>query len=107
LLASNWGHSKFSLDLWKEDVAKITQSEGNLSLIMVWIDNQQGIVSNEVLKMLLKSGSPINHTDRDGGNMLWYANMRSTDLEGWKIMLDAGVKCNFIPQGRFGPQKTI
>ena len=76
---------------------------------MVWIDNQRNIevVDNIVLQMLLESGVPLNYTDRDGANLLWYAAMRPVDIMGWKMMLDAGVECKFTPQGRNGPESTI
>ncbi len=110
MLKTDWKPGKFSMSLWEDasDVTKITQSEGNVSIIMAYLDNhKQGTVENNCLKMLLNCGADINHTQRDGENILWIALKRPVDIEGWKLMLNAGVKYEFQPQGRHGPGETI
>merc|ERR1712032_81625 len=82
MLKANWGSGKFAYSLWEEDICKITKSEGGLSIIQAWLDNQRTAANNDCLKMLLNSGVDINHKDRDGANMLWTAAMRRVDMDG-------------------------
>jgi hypothetical protein len=59
------GGGKFNYDYWKYDATRIHRSEGGVTLLMAFLDNNRDGVDAEAVKSIIDAGVDINYRDRD------------------------------------------
>jgi len=89
---------KFDYDFWQDDVKKIHEGEGNVSLLQAYIDNSEDGLSLDAIKMIIKAGVDVNHRDRDDCNALWIATKRTNDINIYKALFAAGCSGDYMPE---------
>ena len=72
------------------DLNRVTENEGNLSLLQAYLDNSCEKVEVDAITLILNGGVDINHKDEDRANCLWIAALRTNDHEVFRTLLYRG-----------------
>jgi ankyrin repeat protein len=86
-------------DFWKEDVKKINDKQGGVTLLESYLMQSSENVERSAVRMICKAGVNANHKDTQGRNALWLACEKNCSVGVYKELLEAGADCNYTPEG--------